>query len=55
VGDKDVGAEMVAAGWAMAFRRYSDDYVNQEALARRAVLGIWRGNFERPEDVRHRR
>ena len=44
----DVGAMMVAAGWALADRRIASDYVSQEARARRARSGVWRGDFIRP-------
>jgi endonuclease YncB( thermonuclease family) len=48
----DVGAALVASGWATAFRRYGDDYVGVEARARAARAGIWQWDFERPEDYR---
>ena len=34
----DVGAMMVAAGWALADRRIASDYVSQEARARRPAF-----------------
>jgi endonuclease YncB( thermonuclease family) len=40
-GAKDLSAEMVKAGHALAFRRYSLDYVAQEERARSANLGAW--------------
>ena len=39
--DVDVGGEMVAHGWALAYRRYSKRYLRQEAEARHWRLGIW--------------
>lgn len=39
--DVDVGGEMVAHGWALAYRRYSKRYLRQEAEARHWGLGIW--------------
>lgn len=36
----DLGASMVAAGMALAFVRYSSDYVGEEAAARSAKLGV---------------
>jgi endonuclease YncB( thermonuclease family) len=39
---------MVAHGWALAYRRYSKDYVNAESLAQRDRNGIWRGEFIPP-------
>jgi len=38
----------VIAGWALAYRRFSDDYVEEEEKARSARLGVWRGEFEPP-------
>lgn len=48
----DVGGALVEAGWAIAFRRYSDDYVATEARARAARAGIWQWDFQAPEDFR---
>lgn len=42
---KDVGAEMVREGLAIAFTRVSDRYVEIEERARRDHRGIWRGTF----------
>ena len=36
----------------MVYRRYSTAYVDQEAAARRAKRGIWRGEFVPPWDWR---
>ena len=43
---------MVAHGWALAYRHYSMDYINYEAAAQDAGLGIWRGEFVAPWDWR---
>ena len=43
---------MVAQGWALAYRQFSDDYVAQEGKAREARLGMWRGEFVAPWDWR---
>jgi endonuclease YncB( thermonuclease family) len=51
----DLGEAMVRAGWAVAFRRYAEDYVDAEAAARRAGAGLWAGQFEAPEDWRRQR
>lgn len=53
VAGRDVGASLVAAGAATAYRRYSSDYVGEEKAARAAGLGIWRGTMETPEAFRH--
>lgn len=52
VAGQDVGAWLVRQGWALAFRRYSTDYVDEEATAKAARVGIWRGAFEAPWDWR---
>jgi endonuclease YncB( thermonuclease family) len=44
----DIGRRLVAAGWALAYRRYSKDYVDAENQARRAKRGMWRGTFVKP-------
>jgi endonuclease YncB( thermonuclease family) len=41
---------MVANGWAVAFRRYSLDYVADEDKARQSRLNIWSGRFDMPWD-----
>ena len=52
VGGNDIGAELVRNGWAMAFVRYSKEYVQQEAEARTARAGIWASEFDPPWDWR---
>ncbi|EYD78275.1 Succinoglycan biosynthesis protein [Rubellimicrobium mesophilum DSM 19309] len=52
VGGADIGAMLVAGGMALAYRDYSTDYVVQEAHAQGARVGVWRGQFRRPEDYR---
>jgi hypothetical protein len=37
---RDLGAEMVRAGMASAFLRYSTDYIGDEAQAKAAGLGV---------------
>ena len=49
---RDVNAWLVREGWALAYRRYSLEYVDDEAAARSARRGIWRGEFVRPWDWR---
>lgn len=45
---RDIGAEMVGSGHAVAFGAYEA----QEARARSALLGIWAGEFETPAEWR---
>lgn len=44
----DVGRQMVRRGWAVAYTRYSMDYLPEEIAARRDRLALWRSQFERP-------
>ncbi len=52
VGSEDLDRWMVEQGWAMAFRKYSLDYVDAENDAREARSGIWQGEFEMPWEWR---
>jgi|GEM_PF-573315 len=47
-GGKDINAMMVREGWALAYRRGSLDYVDEETAARDARRGLWRGESFRP-------
>ena len=49
---RDVNAWMVAEGWALAYRRYAMDYVDEEGGARAAKRGVWRGELVAPWDWR---
>jgi len=51
-GTTDINAEMVRAGFALAYRRYSNDYVDEENDARNAKRGLWAGEFTAPWDWR---
>ena len=52
VAGEDLEKWMVANGWALAYRRYSLDYVDEEADAQAARRGIWAGEFVRPWEWR---
>ena len=43
---------MVREGYAVAYKRYSKDYVRDENYAKENKLGIWQGKFIRPEKWR---
>lgn len=49
---QDLNAWLVAAGWAVAYRRYGKDYVSQESEAKAAKRGIWASQFVMPWDWR---
>jgi len=52
IGDEDLNAWVVSQGWALARRDDTVDYVAEEAAARNAELGIWRGQFVAPWEWR---
>ena len=39
---------MVQKGWAVAYRYYSDDFINDEKIAEKNKAGIWQGKFQDP-------
>ena len=39
---------MVQNGWAIAYRYYSDDFINDEEIAKHKKIGIWQGKFQEP-------
>lgn len=49
---REINREMVRAGWARAFVRYSDAYVADESAAAAAGRGLWAGHFQSPWDYR---
>ena len=49
---QDVSAWLVVSGWAMAYVKYSRDYVVAEQIAREARLGIWQGTVQPPWEWR---
>jgi endonuclease YncB( thermonuclease family) len=51
-GAEDLNAWMVAQGHAIAYRRYSTDYVPAEDEAKAAKQGIWSGSFTTPDEWR---
>jgi endonuclease YncB( thermonuclease family) len=54
VGDVDVAEMQVRHGWAVAYRKFSKDYVDDEDVARASKLGLWAGRFEMPWAWRER-
>jgi len=51
LGEEDIGAHIVAAGWAVA----DFDYLAEEGRARAGRLGIWAGSFVPPAEWRRSR
>ena len=48
----DLNAWMVEQGHALAYRRYSEQYVLQEEMAHEGKRGLWAGRFIKPWDWR---
>ncbi|NQU56568.1 MAG: thermonuclease family protein, partial [Rhodospirillales bacterium] len=53
-GPYDINAEMVRRGWAIAYRRYSKDYVDEEEEASSRKVGMWQGEFMKPWEWRRK-
>ena len=51
-GGHDLNGRLVAEGMALAYRRYSIDYVDEEDAARASGNGLWSGEFVPPWDWR---
>lgn len=51
-GGQDLNAWMVSEGLAVAYRKYSMDYVGLEEEARVVRRGVWASDFEMPWDWR---
>ena len=53
-GPHNLNAKMVSEGWALAYRRYSKDYIAVEKQAMFAKRGMWGGEFMKPWEWRKR-
>ena len=53
-GQIDINGLMVEQGWALAYRRFSQDYVGREAEAKASGAGIWAGEFMEPWEWRRK-
>lgn len=51
-GSVDLAAEMARSGFAVAYRRYTTAYVDEENEARAARRGLWAGEFTPPDQWR---
>ena len=54
-GGIDINSELVTAGLAWAYTKYSYDYVSEEQTARNANLGVWQATTQTPWDYRKSR
>ena len=48
LGELDLNGWLVGQGHAIAYRRFSQDYVSAEVEAKAAKRGIWAGDFQEP-------
>ena len=44
----DISSLMVKNGWALAYRKYSKDYIDEENEAKEKKSGMWAGKFIAP-------
>ena len=54
VDDIDINREMVIAGLARAYRKYSERYLNEEHSAMKSKAGMWGGECEPPWEWRRK-
>lgn len=52
LGEYDLGAALVNAGWAVAYEKYTDVYVPYQIQAQAERRGLWQGEFYMPWDWR---
>ncbi len=52
VGQENLNKWMVRNGYAVAYKRYSKDYILDEEFAKTNKLGLWSGTFLKPEKWR---
>lgn len=52
VEEKNINSWLVENGWAVAYRKYSMDYVAEEGKAKATGAGIWSSTFDNPSDYR---
>lgn len=48
VGRRNLNAEMVGSGYALAYRKYGMTFVDYEEHAKQNQLGLWAGSFTEP-------
>lgn len=45
----NINEKMVEEGWAVAYKRYTQEYNDAEEQAKKRKKGIWQGRFLKPE------
>jgi len=53
--NKNLNSEIVQAGWALAYTKYSREYADAEVIAKRDHRGMWKGKFTNPWEWRKRK
>ena len=48
INNQNINKLMVRNGWAIAYRYYSLDFVEDEKLAKKDKIGLWQGQFQEP-------
>ena len=51
LGEK-LNSKMVSSGQAVAYRKYSKNYIDHEEIAKNKKIGIWSGEFDMPWEWR---
>ena len=51
----NINQYMVLNGWAIAYRYYSLDFIDDEEIAKKNKIGIWKGKFQEPYLFRKQR
>ena len=46
--DININKWLVEKGWALVYRKYSKDYVEEELFAKNNKIGLWQGEFLSP-------
>ena len=52
INGESLSAFLVRSGYAFAYRKYSDKFVNDEEFAKKNKLGMWTMKFQYPWDFR---
>ena len=48
INNLNINKIMVRNGWAIAYRYYTLDFVEDENLAKKDKIGLWQGQFQEP-------
>ena len=51
-GSLNINVYMVRGGYAIAYLRYSEKYLDVQETAKSSKIGLWVGNFDMPEEWR---